>query len=121
MGKERIGRRLQNDESCIPQDGIYQPVTDSEFDALLNQLHADWQIKEGHLCREVRCKDYQQALWRTQRLAELAEKVQHHPRLVLDWCRVELSIRTHAINGLSRSDFIYAYLADQLLTDESPG
>ena len=38
----------------------------------------------------------------------------HHPDLLLSWGKVEITIWTHKVNGLTESDFILAAKIDQL-------
>ncbi|HTF57554.1 MAG TPA: 4a-hydroxytetrahydrobiopterin dehydratase, partial [Planctomycetota bacterium] len=45
----------------------------------------------------------------------LAEKVGHHPDLLVAWGRVGIDIFTHKIGGLTQSDFILAAKIDELL------
>jgi 4a-hydroxytetrahydrobiopterin dehydratase len=44
----------------------------------------------------------------------VAEAEGHHPDICFGWGRVELTIYTHAIDGLSESDFILAAKIDAL-------
>ena len=55
-----------------------------------------------------------QALEFTNRLADLAEEVNHHPDLRLGWGYVHVSLWTHKIDGLSEADFVWAAKADRL-------
>jgi 4a-hydroxytetrahydrobiopterin dehydratase len=50
----------------------------------------------------------------TNRLAELAEKQQHHPLMVVDYAAVTVKTWTHTTNSLSEKDFMLAAGADKL-------
>ena len=54
------------------------------------------------------------ALAFTNRIGELAEEQGHHPDILLTWGKVELTIWTHSIDGLSESDFVLAAKIDRL-------
>ena len=49
------------------------------------------------------------------RVGAIAEAEGHHPDLLVAWGRVEVTIWTHKINGLTESDFILAAKIDQLV------
>jgi 4a-hydroxytetrahydrobiopterin dehydratase len=49
------------------------------------------------------------------RVAAVAEAEGHHPDVELTWGRVAIKIWTHAIDGLTESDFVLAAKADAVL------
>lgn len=74
-----------------------------------------WTIeKEQHLQREFRFPDFKQALTFVNRVGEIAEQEGHHPDILLAWGKVEITLWTHKINGLTESDFIMAAKIDRL-------
>jgi len=72
-------------------------------------------VDDHHLRKTFRTKDFREALDATNRVAELAEQVGHHPDIELAWGRVTLTIWTHKIDGLHEADFVFAAKADRLL------
>ena len=58
--------------------------------------------------------DFQQALDFTKEVGDLAEEEGHHPRLVTEWGRVNVTWWTHKIRNLHRNDFLMAAKSDQL-------
>lgn len=87
----------------------------------LSRLQAevpDWSVqqKEGvmQLQRIFRFSNFMGALDFTNSVAELAEREDHHPSLLTEWGRVEVTWWTHKIKGLHFNDFIMAAKTDQL-------
>ena len=58
--------------------------------------------------------DFAGALAFANRVGEIAEAEGHHPDLLVAWGRVEVTIWTHKVNGLTESDFILAAKIDRL-------
>jgi 4a-hydroxytetrahydrobiopterin dehydratase len=86
----------------------------------LRRLHAElgggWQvIDEHHLTKRYAFENFREALDFTNRVGELAEEQGHHPDILLAWGKVEITVWTHKIDGLTESDFIFAAKADQRL------
>ena len=50
------------------------------------------------------------------KVVELAEEEDHHPAILLEWGRVEVTWWTHKIGGLHKNDFIAAAKTDLLNT-----
>jgi 4a-hydroxytetrahydrobiopterin dehydratase len=48
------------------------------------------------------------------KVGDLAEEQGHHPDLHLAWGQVRIEIWTHAIDGLTESDFVLAAKCDRL-------
>jgi 4a-hydroxytetrahydrobiopterin dehydratase len=71
-------------------------------------------VDEHHLHRTFGFPDFRQALSFTNLIGELAEEQGHHPDLCLGWGKVEVSIWTHKVNGLTESDFVLAAKIDRL-------
>jgi len=101
---------------CVPCKGGETPLRGEALRALAAKLDGAWEIiDEHHLTREFRFPDFVRALAFTNRVAEVAEAEQHHPDIHLAWGKVGVTIWTHAIDGLSESDFILAAKIDRLV------
>ena len=101
-------------KTCIPCRGGVPPLKGEELDALQEKLGNGWQIiNEHHLEKEYIFADFRQALDFTDKVGEVAEIQGHHPDIYLAWGKVKLTIWTHKIDGLTKSDFIFAAKADQ--------
>ena len=105
-------------ETCVPCHGGVPPLVPDEVSALLGELGNGWAVSreggsEGHLVKDFTFPDFAQALAFTNRVGAIAEAQGHHPDLHLSWGRVRVEIWTHAVSGLTRSDFVLAAKIDQ--------
>ena len=94
-------------------------VADDELSDLLKQI-PDWQPVTSNsvlkLNKVFNFENYADAISFTNKIAELAEEEDHHPAILLEWGRVEVTWWTHKINGLHKNDFITAAKTDLLDT-----
>lgn len=103
-------------KECIPCKGGVPPLRGDDLTALQRELGGGWEIvKEHHLEKEYKFKNFREALDFTNGVGELAEAQGHHPDIYLAWGKVKLTLWTHKIDGLTESDFIFAAKADSLL------
>lgn len=103
------------EKECVPCKGATAPLKGKELENLRSQLEPGWQvIREHHLEREYKFKDFREALDFTNKVGELAESQGHHPDIFLAWGKVKLTIWTHKIDGLTESDFVMAAKVDEL-------
>jgi 4a-hydroxytetrahydrobiopterin dehydratase len=98
---------------CVPCRGGVPPLTADEIRPLLSQLNG-WQVvNEHHLRKEIKFGNFREALAFVNRVGDLAEEQGHHPDICFGWGKVEVTIWTHKINGLTESDFILAAKIDE--------
>ena len=114
----RGGRRSSTlaAESCVPCRGGVPPMRGDELQAVATELGTGWRIvEEHHLEKEFRFPDFAQALSFTNAVGAIAEREGHHPDIHLAWGKVTVTIWTHKIDGLTRSDFVLAAKIDGIL------
>ena len=99
---------------CVACDSNVSPLRGAALKKLQKQLAGDWCIKQGKLRTEYEFKDFRGALKFTNKIGRLAEKLGHHPDVLLAWGKVGVTIFTHKINGLTESDFILAARIEKL-------
>ncbi|HEV2176145.1 MAG TPA: 4a-hydroxytetrahydrobiopterin dehydratase [Terriglobia bacterium] len=101
-------------KNCVPCRGGVPPLSGEALEALQSQVPG-WSVEDGHhLTKDYKFPDFRQALAFVNRVGELAEDQGHHPDIFLAWGKVGVKTWTHAINGLTESDFILAAKIDQL-------
>lgn len=97
---------------CVPCSGGVPRLTSEEIEPLLAQLDG-WQvIEEHHLSKEYKFDNFADALVFVNRAGDVAEAEGHHPDIEFGWGYARFKIYTHAIDGLSESDFILAARLD---------
>ncbi len=102
------------DKKCVPCRGGIPPLKGAELDALKRQVPGWDVVSEHHLNKAFSFPDFQSALDFVNRVGAVAEEQGHHPDIFLAWGKVEITIWTHKIDGLTESDFILAAKIDRL-------
>jgi 4a-hydroxytetrahydrobiopterin dehydratase len=99
---------------CVPCHGGVPRLRGEELERFAAQV-ASWEVvAEHHLRRRWEFVNFRAALEFVNRVGEVAEAEGHHPDVSFGWGYCELTIYTHAIDGLSESDFILAAKIDGL-------
>ena len=71
-------------------------------------------IDQHHIVRNFKFPDFRSALALVNKIGALAEEQGHHPDILLGWGKVEITLWTHAVDGLTESDFILAAKIDEI-------
>ena len=101
-------------KQCVPCRGGVPPLGGEEIQRLLAQLEGWEVVREHHLKKNYSFSNFAEALTFVNRVGALAEEQGHHPDICFGWGKVEVTIWTHKIDGLTESDFILAAKIDEL-------
>jgi 4a-hydroxytetrahydrobiopterin dehydratase len=75
----------------------------------------EWRREGEAIVRDLELADFAAAIAFVNRVAEKAERANHHPDiLVHGWNRVRLELSTHSQGGLTAADFALAGEIDEL-------
>jgi 4a-hydroxytetrahydrobiopterin dehydratase len=88
-------------------------LSQADIDRRLAGL-AGWTLDRDAIRKQYTFADFPAAVAFVNRLAPEAEKVDHHPDILINYKRVTLTYSTHSEGGLTAKDFDGAATADRL-------
>ncbi len=100
---------------CKPCEGGVPPLTEAEIARLLPEVPG-WRVVDGRLHRDFEFPDHYVTMTFVNAIAWISHQQGHHPDLTVGYNRCRVEYVTHAIGGLSESDFICAAKIDALHT-----
>jgi 4a-hydroxytetrahydrobiopterin dehydratase len=100
-------------KKCVPCDGNVPKLTKKEIAKLMPQIEG-WEVRDDKLHKHRTFFDFVEAIDFVNAMAEVAEDEGHHPDFCVHFNEVDVTIWTHAIDGLSENDFILAAKIDEL-------
>lgn len=107
---------IEEYKACQPGDSH---LSESEINLYLEQLQ-EWQVTEQNQIKRLKriylFNNFMQAIEFVNMVAELAESVNHHPRMIIEWGRASVMWWTHTIGGLHKNDFIMAKKTDGIFS-----
>ncbi len=66
-----------------------------------------WKREGGEIVRTFQFSGFKEAVAFVNQAAELAEKADHHPDILIQYNKVTLRLSTHDAGGISERDFAY--------------
>lgn len=103
-------------KKCVPCEGGDPPLPRREVEKLLKEVH-EWKLVDDGLLkitRNFKFKDFATALAFVNKVGQVAEAEGHHPDINFTWGKVDITLWTHAVGGLSENDFILAAKINKL-------
>ena len=105
-------------KKCLPCDARTPKLSVEQVQTLAQQVPLWHVIEETEqppkIQRHFKFPDFVAAVGFINRVAALAEAEAHHPDLFVSYSKVDVTLWTHAIGGLSENDFILAAKIDRL-------
>jgi 4a-hydroxytetrahydrobiopterin dehydratase len=76
----------------------------------------EWQLEENTIARTFEFASFPLAIVFVDKVAEEAEKANHHPDIDIRWKKVRLVLSSHSAGGLTSDDFTLARKLDQVFS-----
>lgn len=87
-------------------------LSDSDIDQALSSVA--WTRQGDRIEKTVKLADFRAAMAFVNQVADVAERLNHHPDIAIAWNRVDLAVSTHDSGGLTALDFELARAVDGL-------
>ena len=91
-------------------------LTDDQVTAALTSLPS-WKAEGSALVRVVELESFPRAIDVVNRVAEIAERVDHHPDIAIHWRTLTFRCWTHVRGGITALDVSLAEEIDSVLDD----
>jgi 4a-hydroxytetrahydrobiopterin dehydratase len=102
-----------NEQTAKPIAQGTAPLSQSDAEQLVRDIPL-WSLGIRAIEREFTFKDFREAMEFVNQVAVLANEQDHHPDIFISYNKVQMTLSTHKIGGLSMSDFIVAGKIDQV-------
>lgn len=103
------------EKTCTACEAGTDPMQEADINNKTRLLTPDWKVVDNKLLKKVfPFENFKRGMAFAQEIAIIAEQQQHHPDICISYTNVEVTLTTHAINGLSDNDFIMAAKIDEL-------
>lgn len=100
-------------QKCEPCSGSVPPMPQNDIDKHLKEL-IGWQQKDHKIYKRFTFKNFGHLMEFVNKMADLAEEEGHHPDFSVSYNKLDITLYTHKINGLSKNDFILAAKIEKL-------
>jgi len=93
-----------------------EKLTQEQVEAQLAD-HPEWSQSGESLQRTFRFEHFTDSMAFVNKVADLAERMQHHPDIMIRYNKVTLTLSTHDAGGITSNDFDFAGATDKMVDE----
>jgi 4a-hydroxytetrahydrobiopterin dehydratase len=113
------GRSHEQAPTSQLEDSAMAKLTPDEIAAKIKTL-TGWQFKDNAISKKFQFKSFMDGIHFIGTVAEIAEKADHHPDMLVNYTRVTFICSTHDQGGVTEKDFALATEIERTFTS-NPG
>lgn len=92
----------------LPEEEVRKNIT--------TDLDNGWELKEGKIVKSFQFSSFIDAIEFVNKVAKVAEKLDHHPIITINWKAVRLSLKSFDVDAVTRRDINLAKEIEKMVT-----
>lgn len=89
-------------------------ITLGEIQRLMQKLD-NWALEEQCIVKDYSFSNFEEAMDFVNKVGEIAERLNHHPDILISYNKVRVSLTTYSEKGLTHKDFEAAGEIDKII------
>jgi 4a-hydroxytetrahydrobiopterin dehydratase len=83
-------------------------IPKDEIESKIAELGNGWGLIEGKIVKSFEFDSFMGAIEFVNKIANVAEKVDHHPIITINWKTVKISLKSFDVNSITKRDISLA-------------
>ena len=83
-------------------------LSKDEIDKNIVELDSGWEVKDGKVVKAFQFSSFMNAIMFVNEIAKIAERLDHHPIITINWKTVKLSLKSFDVDAITRRDIALA-------------
>jgi 4a-hydroxytetrahydrobiopterin dehydratase len=79
-------------------------LSDEEIRTCITDLDDMWELKDGKIVKSFQFSSFINAIEFVNKVAKIAEKLDHHPIITINWKSVKLSLKSFDVDAITKRD-----------------
>lgn len=76
--------------------------------SITKELDNKWDFKDGKLVKSFKFSSFMNAIYFVNEVAKVAERLDHHPIITINWRTVKLSLKSFDVDAITKRDISLA-------------
>jgi 4a-hydroxytetrahydrobiopterin dehydratase len=78
--------------------------SNEEIKRAIEELDSGWELKEDKIVKSFQFPSFMNAIEFVNDVAKIAEKLNHHPIITINWRNVKLSLKSFDVDAITKRD-----------------
>jgi 4a-hydroxytetrahydrobiopterin dehydratase len=83
-------------------------LSKEEIEENIAELDRGWEVKDGKVVKAFQFSSFMNAIGFVNEIAKVAERLDHHPIITINWKTVKLSLKSFDVDAITRRDIALA-------------
>ena len=83
-------------------------LSNEEIEENIVELNSGWEVKDGKVVKAFQFSSFMNAIGFVNEIAKVAERLDHHPIITINWKTVKLSLKSFDVDAITRRDIALA-------------
>jgi 4a-hydroxytetrahydrobiopterin dehydratase len=83
-------------------------LSKEEIEENIVELDSGWEVKDGKVVKAFQFSSFMNAIGFVNEIAKVAERLDHHPIITINWKTVKLSLKSFDVDAITRRDIALA-------------
>jgi 4a-hydroxytetrahydrobiopterin dehydratase len=83
-------------------------LSNGEIQSSVADLDNGWELKDGKIVKSFQFSSFMDAIEFVNKIATVAERINHHPIITINWTTVKLSLKSFDVDAITKRDIILA-------------
>jgi 4a-hydroxytetrahydrobiopterin dehydratase len=79
-------------------------LSNDEIESKIAGLDNGWELKDGKIVKSFQFTSFTDAIEFVNEIARLAERLDHHPIITINWKTVKLSLKSFDVDAITKRD-----------------
>jgi 4a-hydroxytetrahydrobiopterin dehydratase len=99
---------LQKQFLIVNNSIITYMLSKDEIEKNIVELDSGWELKDGKIVKSFQFSSFINAIGFVNEVAKIAERLDHHPIITINWKTVKLSLKSFDVDAITRRDIVLA-------------
>jgi len=91
-------------------------LSKEEIEENIAELDRGWEVKDGRVVKAFQFSSFMNAIGFVNEIAKVAERLDHHPIITINWKTVKLSLKSFDVDAITRRDIALAKEIEKLIS-----
>ena len=83
-------------------------LSKDEIEKNIVELDSGWEVKDGKVVKAFQFSSFMNAIGFVNEIAKVAERLDHHPIITINWMTVKLTLKSFDVDAITRRDIALA-------------